>query len=208
MIPFNEIPSVQFQKKMQPYARRIIEAQFPGSCIKELDEIGYKLSPSEILYLDQKLGIDRYLQLSGGQRLSLQEKYRTFGGYGYDDISLEYVNAPKSYHESEGEWTYCIANICFYAWANKEETDFIDWLLIDFMKLKLLGEEYEGIKRISTTCDHNIDGACNYIRIPTYLVDEAIMARGKKKLIRPPSPGHHHQPLVAARYHHLFGLVA
>ena len=159
---FNNLSTVKFQEKMKPAAERIYQKIFPRSRLVDLRQDGFKVH-----ILDQEFGIDALLYLKSGQWVSIQEKYRKNYALKYLDFTQEFVNGHGTKHESPGEWFKLGAQLYFYGWANKEESDFEKWAIIDIVKYKMLIENNGGFEAIGGKMRYNkTHGSASFYAIP------------------------------------------
>jgi len=161
MVEFNDLTTVQFQRKMRPAAIAIYQKVFPGCHIEDLREQGTKVH-----VLDKEFAIDALVYLPSGQWISLQEKYRDNGAMKYLDFTQEFLNAHGTKNETPGEWFKLGAQLYFYGWANSAETDFEKWLLMDVVKYKMLIEDLGGIEKVGTLRHNKKHGKASFYAIP------------------------------------------
>ncbi|MDO8671265.1 MAG: hypothetical protein Q7O66_07510 [Dehalococcoidia bacterium] len=158
---FDNLSTVLFQQKMKPAALRIYEQIFPGCRLEDLREQGVKVH-----ILDQEFAIDSLIHLASGQWISIQEKYRRNTAIKYADFTQEYMNAVGTPYESPGEWFKLGAQLYFYGWANKEETSFVAWALIDIARYKVFVEESGGLAQIGRLIQNQAHGRASFYAIP------------------------------------------
>ena len=139
---FNSLSTVSFQQKMKPYANKIYEKIFPGCKLVDLRQEG-----KDVHILDKEFAIDSLLFLKNGNWISIQEKFRKNSALSYEDFTQEYMNAHGTQYQSEGEWFKLGAQLYFYGFANKDETDFEKWALMDIAKYKMYVESKGGIEK-------------------------------------------------------------
>ncbi len=129
-----------FMLRMRPHARRIYDRIFPGCAVEDLRTEGLGAH-----ILDQHFAIDSLIRLPDGSFFTLQEKYREYENLYFGDFTQEYLNAAGTTYESPGEWFKLAAQLYFYGWANRDQTDFQEWILLDIVKYKLLVMKSGGI---------------------------------------------------------------
>lgn len=170
MVCFDDLSTVKFQNKMKPKAVAIYQRLFKGCSVEDLREKGVKVH-----VLDQEFGIDALIRLKTGQWISIQEKYRkntflTNSTYqvipGVPDFTQEYKNAAGTEYESDGEWSKLGAQLYFYGWANKDETDFQRWFVMDIAKYKILVERAGGLAGIGVLKPNKKHGRSSFYAIP------------------------------------------
>lgn len=160
-LAFNSLSTVRFQQKMRPAAVRIYQRIFPDCRVEDLREEG-----GRVHVLDKEFGIDTLIHFSSDQWVSVQEKYRKNDAIRYLDFTQEYKNAVGTPHESNGEWFKLGAQLYFYGWANKAETDFEKWVILDIPKMKLLVEEAGGLDKIGSLRQNREHGRASFYCIP------------------------------------------
>lgn len=167
---FNKLTTVSFQKKLRPSAIKIYQKIFLECNVIDLRENGVNVH-----ILDKEFGIDSLIILKSGQWISIQEKYRE--NYllhnqrlqvkpPYPDFTQEYKNAYKTKNEKDGEWFKLGAQLYFYGWSNKNNTDFEKWVLIDIPKYKLLVESKGGLDKVGQFKVNNKHGKAAFYAIP------------------------------------------
>lgn len=172
---FEQLKTVGFQKRMRPAALRIYARLFPDCEVKDLREAG-----KDVHVLDKEFGIDSLVVLRNGQWISLQEKYRTNDALKWLDFTQEYMNAEGTQHESLGEWFKLGAQLYFYGWANRDETDFEKWALIDIAQYKLLVESAGGLAALGVKRRNYAHGRASFFAIPMRSLLPAIVADHKR----------------------------
>lgn len=173
---------------MRQAAIRIYESLFPGCYLQDLREHG-----AGVHVLDKEFAIDSLLVIPQGYWFSLQEKYRQ-NKYlvnprlqispPYPDFTQEFRNAVGTPHESQGEWFKLAAQLYFYGWSNRDETDFERWVILDVAKYKLIVQEAGGFDGLphweSTTTIGRLlintgRNCANFYAIPICRLKEAIV---------------------------------
>jgi hypothetical protein len=155
------LATVQFQARMKPAALRIYHRLFPGCEVEDLREHGVKVH-----VLDKEFGVDALIHFQTGQWVSIQEKYRTHEALKYLDFTQEYMNAEGTQYESPGEWFKLGSQFYFYGWANKTETDFEKWAILDVARYKLLVERSGGLAALGTKQQNRLHGRSSFFAIP------------------------------------------
>lgn len=107
-------------------------------------------------YLDKHHGIDTWLLLSNGSKLTVQEKVLRSSKQKYNHLTWEYLNdknvdAKDANFKQKGEWFKGMANLYFFAYANEEETQIERWYVLDITRLKT---------RFSLDFNGSITGSC------------------------------------------------
>ncbi len=166
--------TLAFQEKMKPAALAIYQMVFPGSQVEDLREDGVKVH-----VLDREFGIDALIRVPSGQAITLQEKYRRNYSLKWGEFTQEYMNAVGTKYESSGEWFKLGAQLYFYGWANKEETEFVRWFIMDITKYKLLVEENGGIERMGTLEQNDKHGRASFYAIPVERLESCIIHRSE-----------------------------
>lgn len=168
---FNELSTVKFQEKMRPVAIEIYESIWPGCKIKDLREQGVKVH-----ILDKEFGIDTISTFKSGQWISIQEKYRRFELWNkYKDFTQEYMNAVGTINEGPGEWFHLGAQIYFVGWADKKETSFPYWFIMDIAKYKIIVEQAGGLDKVGRINYNNKNGRASFYGIPINIIKPAFL---------------------------------
>jgi hypothetical protein len=146
--------TMNFMRKMQPLALRIYGQIFPGCKLEYLRRDNFDGHPKDdpdVHILDLEFAIDSLLRLTDGSFFSLQEKYRTYEHLkSFGDFTQEHMNGFGTKYETKGEWFHLAAQLYFYGWANEDQTDFEEYMLIDVVKYKLLVQAAGGLENIGT----------------------------------------------------------
>jgi hypothetical protein len=167
---FNELRTVQFQRQMRVSAIRIYKAIFPNCEIEDLRTKG-----KGVHILDKEFAIDSLIQFPSGNFITLQEKYRENKYIQYSDFTQEYNNAVGTEYESVGEWFKLAAQLYFYGWANKDNTDFEKWIMLDILRYKLLVEKAGGLGKIGILKINETHGRASFYAIPVIKLKDAII---------------------------------
>ena len=167
---FNNLSTVKFQQKLKPAARSIYKSIFPGCEIRDLREDGF-----EVHVLDKNFGIDSIINTMLGQKITIQEKYRSNSALKYQDFTQEYLNAAGTPFESHGEWFNLTAQLYFYGWSNAMETDFEKWLILDVVKYKLMVEKAGGLQHLGRKHQNREHGSSVFYSIPLHKFAPAIL---------------------------------
>lgn len=167
---FNSLSTEKFRVRMRPAAEKIYSRIFPGCRLEDLRENGIKVH-----ILDKEFGIDSLLHLPSKQWITVQEKYRSNEMLKYGDFTQEYKNACGTPHESDGEWFKLGAQLYFYGWANKDETAFEKWYLLDIAKYKLTVEKQGGLQCVGTLRQNSFHGRASFYAIPFNRISKAII---------------------------------
>ena len=163
---FNNLSTVRFQQLLKPAALRIYSQIFPNSIIEDLREKGVKVH-----ILDKEFGIDSLLHLETKQWISVQEKYRDNSCLRWGDFTQEYMNGDGS----QGEWFKLGAQLYFYGWANKDNTDFEKWFLMDILKYKLIINQAGGIEKVGELRENYRYGQATFYTIPLEKIRSAFI---------------------------------
>jgi hypothetical protein len=170
-LDFAQLSTEQFRKRMRPAALRIYERVFPGCEIEDLRAAGVRVH-----ILDQEFGIDSLIKFPSRQWITIQEKYRDNSALRYLDFTQEYMNAEGTRHESPGEWFKLGAQLYFYGWAARDESDFEKWAILDVAKYKLLVENAGGIQKLGVKRQNNKHGRSSFFAIPIRKLQSAFVA--------------------------------
>jgi hypothetical protein len=102
----------------------------------------------------------------------LQEKSRKHNYLKYDDFTFEYYNNPTT--KDEGEWFKLAAQLYFYGFANKNETEYVKYYLVNVPKLRLFLKNKIGIKTLESEYLHrNTPPAkANFFAIPFKIIPD------------------------------------
>jgi hypothetical protein len=172
---FHELSTVQFQIQMKPAALAIYQRIFPGSTIEDLREHGVNVH-----ILDKEFGIDALWHLESGQWISIQEKYRNSAALSFGDFTIEYKNAAGTCYENDGEWFKLGAQLYFYGWANKNNSGFEKWVILDIPKLKQWIELHGGLERVGRLCQNRKHGKASFYAIPIQNLEPCFFADYRK----------------------------
>jgi hypothetical protein len=163
---------------------------------------GCKYSRELDINKDKHFSIDATIILQDGQKMTIQEKYRDnkFLMNGrlqecppypdftqeyknavrlqecppYPDFTQEYKNAVGTQFENEGEYFKLFAQLYFYGWANKSNTGFKRWCIIDVPKYKDFLQS-EGIKKIGTLKNNSKHGKASFYAIPIFKLKDCFL---------------------------------
>lgn len=170
---FNKLETEVFRKKLQNKAIEIYKSIYPDCTYsRELD-----------INKDKQYSIDATLIFKDGQKLTLQEKFRKYDTLispslqiqpPYPDFTQEYKNGVGTKYENLGEYFKLFAQIYFYGWANKEETDFLRWVIIDIPKYKDLIQK-KGIENLGVLMQNRKHGAASFYAIPIINLKECFL---------------------------------
>lgn len=175
MQSFNNLSTVKFQSKLAASAADIYNKIFP---IKEI--IDLRGNDDKPHVLDQEFAIDKLLILKTGHWISVQEKYRTnkfLNDHRFmvkpptPDFTQEYKNG----NNTLGEWFKLAAQLYFYGWSNKSETNFEKWVIIDIVKYKIIIENLGGIEKIGTYRNNQQHGSAGFYCFPITLIKDAFL---------------------------------
>jgi hypothetical protein len=145
---------------MRPAALRIYRKVFPGCDLKDHRTDGVGVHP-----LDREFGIDSRIEWETGEWLTVQEKYRRHEALRWSDFTQEFMNGAGTKHESPGEWFHLAAQLYFYGWARRDETDFEKWLILNITTYKLLVQGAGGLAAIGTKCQNDRHGRASFFAI-------------------------------------------
>lgn len=130
--------------------------------------------------LDKEFGIDTLSTFPSGQWVSIQEKYRRYVLWSkYRDFTQEYMNAAGTPHEAPGEWFHLGAQVYFVGWADKNETHFPHWFLMDIAKYKLLIEKAGGLEKVGRLRKNFKHGCASFFGIPIEIIKPAFLVTGR-----------------------------
>ena len=175
---FNQLSTVKFQQVMKPAAIAIYQKLFNGCQVEDLKEEG-----CNVHILDKEFGVDALIHLQAGQWISIQEKYRSNKYLRYGDFTMEYKNAVGTCYENDGEWFKLGAQLYFYGWANKDNTDFEKWALLDIVKIKQLVESAGGLDKIGVMKQNNFHGKASFFAIPIVKLESCFIADYRKFML-------------------------
>ncbi len=179
---FNDLETVKFQGKLSLAAENIYRNIFS---IKEIKDLRGDNDKPHIL--DQEFAIDKLLILKSGHWISVQEKYRKniflkdqkyMINYPNPDFTQEYKNG----NGTLGEWFKLAAQIYFFGWSNKDETDFEKWVIIDIVKYKLIIEKMGGIEKVGKLRKNYTHGSASFYCIPIQILKDAFLYKYKEPL--------------------------
>ncbi len=175
---FDNLRTEIFRKKLRPAAIKIYHKVWPGCEIQDLRTEGIKVH-----ILDKEFGIDTLTTFKSGQWISIQEKYRSYARWSkYKDFTQEYKNADGTIYESPGEWFHLGAQLYFCGWANKSETDFQHWFLMDIAKYKLTIEKLGGLGSVGILKFNEKHGKASFYAIPIETIKHTFLITSKSSL--------------------------
>lgn len=122
--------------------------------------------------MDKELAIDTFLYFADGSVLTLLEKTRKNHFLKYNDFTFEYYNDPAI--KDEGEWFKLAAQLYFYGFANKAETGYEKYYLINIPELRLYLKNDIGIEKLTEKhLRHNKPPAkANFFAIPFSIIPD------------------------------------
>jgi len=124
----------QFEEKMTSYIDEIYRNIFGKRLIKIYRSSRDKESDGRLLFMDIELSIDTHLTFRNGSVLTFQEKTRKNNFLKYNDFTFEYYNDPET--KEEGEWFKLAAQLYFFGYANKGETGYDKYWIINIARLR------------------------------------------------------------------------
>lgn len=163
---FNNLTTIQnVHLPLKPAAVRIYKSIFRGCKIEDLREEGVKVH-----VLDKEFGVDSLLHLKSGQWFSIQEKYRDYKKYNFHDFTQEIENGDGT----PGEWEKLGAQIYFYGWGSFDKKVFLEWMILDIAKYKLIVERLGGIKKAGVVRKNFLHGSSKFCCVPFQTIRPAI----------------------------------
>lgn len=171
---FNDLETVKFQSKLNT---RVVEIYNTLFDIKGIRDLRAKDSDQPHV-LDQEFAIDKLIVLKSGHWISIQEKFRkniflTDPKYQVESGTPDFTQEYKNGNNTLGEWFKLAAQIYFYGWANKEETDFEKFVIVDILKYKLLIEKLGGIEKCATKRKNFTHGGASFYCFPITMIKDA-----------------------------------
>lgn len=160
----------EFEEKMQQYIDKIYYSIFLG-----LDKINRSKRDNNdnerIFFMDKELCIDTHLTFNDASVLTGQEKTLRASKQHYNHFTFEYYNDPTL--KTPGEWFKLAAQFYFFGYANEGESDYLDWWLIDVLKLRLFLTNNVGIDILLNKYRHNNKGLAkaDFFGIPFELLE-------------------------------------
>jgi hypothetical protein len=150
----------EFEKGLQPAIEQIYRNHF-----SELDSVErFDRTEKEIHPLDQYFAIDSILHFKNGSILTCQEKSRKNYALLYNDFTFEYYNDPTI--GDKGEWFHLSSQIYFYGFANKQNTDYDKYYLIDMTKFRIWLSQFNPISKRFKIRKNPHPAKANFIPIP------------------------------------------
>ena len=163
-VNFNNLATEKFRGGLNGKAVEIYKTIYKGcKYSRELD-----------INKDKHFSIDATIILKDGQKMTIQEKYRDnkFLINGrlqecppYPDFTQEYKNAVGTQFENNGEYFKLFAQLYFYGWANKNNTGFKRWCIIDVPKYKDYIQKI-GIEKLGSLKNNYKHGRASFYAIP------------------------------------------
>lgn len=133
-----------FNERMRKPAHTIIKEAFD-----EYFTDDFTVSKLDSLELDREASIDSKVECTRTKvNFSIQEKYRTNDKLAFKDFTQEVFNDFGGEHQSDGEFKHLWADFYFYGWANKDETDFADFFILDIKQYKMLVQRAGGLSKL------------------------------------------------------------
>lgn len=170
--------TLSFSDKLRKPAHKIIKTTF-----EEFFAQVVQVQSLNDMDLDQRAGIDSKVVFEQSQvSFSIQEKYRTNDNLKYMDFTQELYNAYGTEHQTDGEFQHLWASYYFYGWANKDETGFADWFIMDIQEYKKLVLQVGGLDKIPNVkkIQNNQYGKALFFTIPLEFIKPAIMWANKR----------------------------
>lgn len=123
-----------FEERMRPHIDAIYKGLFNGrlEIIKRCDRNGNE--SKKMLLMDMEMAIDTHLTFYDGSVLTFQEKTLRHYQRKWKQFTFEYYNDPKT--RDKGEWFKLAAQLYFFGYANKEETGYSSFWILNVAKLR------------------------------------------------------------------------
>lgn len=133
-----------FNDRMRKPAHKIIKDIFG-----QFFDDDFTVTKLDSLELDQQASIDSKVECSRTRvNFSIQEKYRTNDKLVFLDFTQEVFNDYGGEHQSDGEFKHLWADFYFYGWANKDETGFAEFFILDIKQYKMLVQKAGGLSKL------------------------------------------------------------
>lgn len=123
-----------FEEKMTPCIDKVYAYLFGNRLESITRSDRAKSTNDKLLFMDIHLSIDTHLRFKNGSVLTFQEKTRKNYFLKYNDFTFEYYNDPII--KDEGEWFKLAAQLYFYGYANKDETGYDKFWILNVTKLR------------------------------------------------------------------------
>ena len=125
-----------------------VEKEFEEKMTKYIDEIYKKIfkllvsihrskrdsEDEKLLFMDIELAIDTHLTFKNRSILTFQEKTLRNCKRHWQQFTFEYYNDPAT--KEEGEWFKLSSLLYFFGYANKEETGYDEYWILNVAKLR------------------------------------------------------------------------
>lgn len=144
MILSSFVDDDKFNVKMQPHIDEIYRSIFSNiKAIKRPEEKDWENESAEkeniLCFMDKELGIDAIILFENGSFITAQEKSRKYKYYlRFRDFTFEYHSNRFSNPKGKGQWHKLASQLFFYGWANENEDAFVEYYLIDILRLRMM----------------------------------------------------------------------
>lgn len=172
-----------FEEQMTKYIDEIYQSLF--SDVENIIRSNRGKTTDDItLLMDKELAIDTLVQFNDGTRLTFQEKTRNNYYLKYNDFTFEYYNDPHT--KEKGEWFKLTSQYYFYGYANKDNSGYEKFYVIEIPKLRLFLKDEIGISNLELKyLKYNTPPAkANFFVIPFDIIpDECFFYKSEEILV-------------------------
>lgn len=123
-----------FEEKMTPFIDNIYKDIFKEKLVSIKRSSRNKENDKKLLFMDINLAIDTHLTFNNGSIITFQEKTLRYSKISFNQFTFEYYNDPKI--KDEGEWFKLAAQMYFFGYANKNETGYEKYFILNVAKLR------------------------------------------------------------------------
>ena len=176
---FEDRGTEQFRVRMRPKAIALYATLFPGC-----EFVDYRANGERGHILDQEYAIDAELKSPIGCNFTLQEKFRTYEQLvKHGDFTQGWKTRFQTRDVGEGEWFHLNAAYYFYGWANPDESDFAQWILMNIPEYKLIVVRAGGLDKVGRQHPNRKHGQTAFYAIPLATLRPAIIAASNPLLV-------------------------
>jgi len=123
-----------FEEKMTKHIDQIYREVFGDKLSKIYRSNRENQDDKKLLFMDIELSIDTHLTFFNGSVLTFQEKTLRYTKQRFNQFTFEYYNDPRT--KEEGEWFKLAAQLYFFGYANKNESGYDKFWILNVAKLR------------------------------------------------------------------------
>jgi hypothetical protein len=124
----------EFQEELSMEVDKIYTEIFNSNNIKRITDAEVK-SNTVAQTIDRYLGIDTFVTLNSGSKLTFQEKILRHSKKKFQHLTLEYKNDPSK--NTDGDFFHCVAQYYMFAYANETEDKIDNYYIVNTANLLL-----------------------------------------------------------------------